>query len=153
MRNSARLKQTSYKCDLSYDVTSHFVRVGCATTTEEQTGRRGRAFHRGATVAWVTQEMAYAVSFDPFLFISLINAAPYLPHDTPWVNIHFINRKNVQQWNISSHCNKYYFISLLQRISCISLGRWNLLQNIAMFHQAQREDIILVRFYILCCSE
>ena len=122
-------------------------------TIYKQTGRRGRAFHRGATVAWFTHEMAYAVSFDPFLFISLINAAPYLPHDTPWVNIHFINRKNVQQWNISSHCKKYYFISLLQRISCISFGRWNLLPNIAMFHQAQREDIILDRFYILCCSE
>ena len=50
---------------------------------KDQTGINPRALHRGATVAWFTHEMAYAVSFDPFLFISLINAAPYLPHDTP----------------------------------------------------------------------
>ena len=77
--------------------------VRCQFTTYthmyDQTGRRGRAFHRGASVAGASTRWCWRHQMDPYLFLSLQNAAPYLNHDKLWIDIPFIPQITLKKYS------------------------------------------------------
>ena len=64
-----------------------------------QTGRKGGSFHRGASVGWATTRGCWRHQMDPFLVLSLFNAAPYLTLDECWVITPFITQITLKNYS------------------------------------------------------
>ena len=65
----------------------------------KQTGRNPRAFHRGASVGWASTRGCWRHQMDPFLVLSLFNAAPYLTLDECWVITPFITQITLKNYS------------------------------------------------------
>ena len=65
----------------------------------EQTGRKGGSFHRGASVGWASTRGCWRHQMDPFLVLSLFNAAPYLTLDECWVITPFITQITLKNYS------------------------------------------------------
>ena len=64
-----------------------------------QTGRKGGSFHRGASVGWASTRGCWRHQMDPFLVLSLFNAAPYLTLDECWVITPFITQITLKNYS------------------------------------------------------
>ena len=64
-----------------------------------QTGRKGGSFHRGASVGWASTRGCWRHQMDPFLVLSLFNAAPYLTFDECLVITPFITQITLKNYS------------------------------------------------------
>ena len=94
------------------------------THLRNQTGRRGRAFHRGASVAGASTRWCWRHQMDPYLSLSLQNAAPYLNHDKLWIDIPFITKITLKNYS-TGKC----LITLVRIVLHLSLRKLNFLPD------------------------
>ena len=73
--------------------------LSASSVNDRQTGGKGGSFHRGASVGWASTRGCWRHQMDPFLVLSLFNAAPYLTFDECLVITPFITQITLKNYS------------------------------------------------------